>query len=108
MKNNKNIKKAVVLGIVAVFITGAFVPAIGSQIESNLPSENEEINIGAEESVDKITDPEGSKGEVSDGQEAILTQSPDQPMNNPHSTLSQNGLFYQAALRYKKNMCQPE
>lgn len=32
----------------------------------------------------------------------------DQPMYNPSGTLTQNGLFYQAALEYKKNQNEPE
>jgi hypothetical protein len=32
----------------------------------------------------------------------------DQAMVNPSSTLTQNGLFYQAAIRYKRNQSKPE
>jgi hypothetical protein len=32
----------------------------------------------------------------------------DQPMVNPSGTLTQNGLFYQAAIRYKRNRNKPE
>ena len=32
----------------------------------------------------------------------------DQPMSNPGGTLTQNGLFYQAASRYKQNQSSPE
>jgi len=45
-------KKAVVLVIAAIFIVSAFIPAVGSQIESAVTSqssENEQIKIGREE-----------------------------------------------------------
>ena len=32
----------------------------------------------------------------------------DQPMTNPSGSLTQNGLFHQAAIRYKRNLSQPE
>ncbi len=32
----------------------------------------------------------------------------DQPMTNPNRTLTQNGLFYQAAMGHKERGCQPE
>jgi len=51
------VEKSVVLAIVAVFIGSAFVPAIGSQVENitnELSSEDKEIKIGTEESINNL------------------------------------------------------
>jgi len=62
-KTSKNIigksfvEKAVALAIVAVFIGSAFVPAVGSQVGSitnEMSSEDKDINIGTEESIDNL------------------------------------------------------
>lgn len=40
--------------------------------------------------------------------ETPIPKNMDQPMRNPGGTLTQNGLFYEAALKYKNEQCRPE
>ncbi|GAJ22983.1 unnamed protein product, partial [marine sediment metagenome] len=60
MKKNKYRdlgSKAVVLGIALVFVFSAFIPAVGSQVGSitnEISSEDKDINIGTEESIDNL------------------------------------------------------
>ena len=60
MKKQNILNKAVVLAIVVVFIGGAFVPAVGSQVENGIvdiqdPSDDERSVVSDESLLDRIT-----------------------------------------------------
>ncbi|MBU0496445.1 MAG: DUF2341 domain-containing protein, partial [Candidatus Thermoplasmatota archaeon] len=111
MKRDRNIfgRKTFVLGIVAIFITSAFIPQVGSQIGSFLSSELEVISIITEESVDQIPNSEGSEGDYSDdnvllsfeSQKEVFDHFPDKP---PDNQLERDDLWWNNDWSYRKEI----